>query len=461
MQENSTQKMDRSDFLGKVGEFVGRMRQEEQRIERAGRLPGDVVDEMASLGLFGMLLPSSVGGLDLDMETVSAAMVRIGGTHPALRVALSGTNGPAGAVLSALLAGQQQDFPGSGRREERIASWLEGMAAGRLRAALAMSEPVGGSRLDLHETKAVFRGGHWHIEGFKAPVTEGGIVDLVLLLAVTHPEAALHRRFSLFAVTREEFEVTWQGPTWASRAQQLAGLSFHDLALPEDRLLGDAGSGLSLVSAALAPGRIVMASAGLGLCRRILSETALRVVGFSSPMQGPDGGRWVRREEDGLSDRVFDQDRLGQMLGDLVAAQSILRQAVSLFCDEPAEGLVQGSHRDCPGMDAARRQPRRRSWMASAAKLKVAETAVRLADWALELLGAQAVMESHPVSIFLRQARMLPLAEGGSHVLRKSLSRNLVEAARTAARRGPNEDETQDSAHRKALSDLDAFFECL
>ncbi len=432
---------DKETFLGRVRDLVRFARQREAGIEEAGRLDQEVRDEMAELGLFGMVLPESEGGLGLDLQTGCRAMEWIGTTHPALRVALSGSNGLVGPLLA--LAPVALDKRG----------WLRHLADGSWSAALAFSEPDAGSRLEAMGTEAIRDSGAWVLTGDKAPVTEGALADLVVVVAVTDPGAPVRDRFSLFMVRKGEFALAWDETTWASHAHRLAGLEFRELLLHEDRLVGSVGGGLRFLSRALVPARLMLAAAAVGLAWRLVAESALKA-----------GRPWPRRLPSEVAHRpqelyasLADLDSvsgaLGQMAADLAASRRLVHQAAGI-----ADRWLAGD-RDLGR--AARRG-------AAAAKLAASQTASRIADAALEILGSPSVLEGGLAGVLLREAKLLALAEGSNQLLRRSVAGDILRAARRDLRgrkeagveeaRGGVQDQSADIS---AMSHLDSLLESL
>ncbi len=363
------------------------LRPASSRIEELAGLPEPVRVQAAALGLCGLCIPGEYGGLGLSLAEAVPILEEVGQAHSALRVFLSATTGAPARILA------------RHAREELRKTWLPKLAAGRALAALAVSEPQAGSDLSGLSCRASSLGtpGHWLLDGVKSPVSSGGRADLLLVLAVTEPGAALSERFTLFGLpTGQARGVTLleEWSTAASRAHRLGSFRLERAAVRPEQVLGEPGRGLAMLLEGLAHGRILLAAAGLGLARRAL-ELALERARTRSSGRGR------------LADRPVVAGNLAEAATDLAAGRALLRSAArrvdDLLADRVGDALS----------------------VASAAKAWCTERAWKIADLAVQIQGRDAVGGGSEPARLLAEARLLRLAEGPTELLWQTVARQL------------------------------------
>jgi acyl-CoA dehydrogenase len=128
--------------------------------------------------------------------------------------------------------------------EEQKRRWLPGCVSGETITAIAMTEPGAGSDLQGIRTSAVDKGDHYLLNGAKTFISNGILSDLVVVVARTDPEAG-HLGYSLLVVERgmEGFERGRNLEKVGLKAQDTAELSFTDVVVPKENLLGEEGQG--------------------------------------------------------------------------------------------------------------------------------------------------------------------------------------------------------------------------
>ena len=154
--------------------------------------------------------------------------------------ARAGASGPGFAVHSDIIV----PYISSLGTEEQKQRWLPGCVSGDLVTAIAMTEPGAGSDLQGIRTTAVDAGDHYVLNGSKTFISNGILSDLVIVVCRTDPEAG-HQGISLLVVERgmEGFERGRNLDKMGLHAQDTAELSFTDVRVPKENLLGVEGSG--------------------------------------------------------------------------------------------------------------------------------------------------------------------------------------------------------------------------
>ncbi|MEO1474260.1 MAG: acyl-CoA dehydrogenase family protein, partial [Pseudomonadota bacterium] len=138
----------------------------EAQVAEDDAIPQSIVDGMKDLGLFGLAVPDSYGGLGLDMETEVLVAFELGWTSPAFR-SVAGTNIGIGSQALVLFG-----------TDEQKEKWLPGIASGDLIASFALTEPEAGSDAGSVRTKATLDGDAYVLNGGKRYITNANTADL-------------------------------------------------------------------------------------------------------------------------------------------------------------------------------------------------------------------------------------------------------------------------------------------
>jgi alkylation response protein AidB-like acyl-CoA dehydrogenase len=202
--------------------------------EKDGIVSRDLWLKAGQQGFLGINVPEEYGGAGIDDFTysviISEETTRAGTTSAGAGLGLHND-----IVLPYFLALAT---------EEQKRRWLPGMCAGELITAIAMTEPDTGSDLAAVRTTALRRGDFYLLNGQKTFITNGILGDVVIVVAKTQPELG-HKGISLLAVERgmEGFKRGRNLEKMGLKAQDTAELSFEDVLVPVDNLLGEEGKG--------------------------------------------------------------------------------------------------------------------------------------------------------------------------------------------------------------------------
>jgi long-chain-acyl-CoA dehydrogenase len=155
--------------------------------------------------------------------------------------------------------------------DEQKQRWLPGTVSGEIITAIAMTEPGAGSDLQGIRTTAVDKGDHYLLNGSKTFISNGINADLVIVVARTDPEAG-HKGISLLVVERgmEGFERGRNLDKIGLHAQDTAELSFTDVAVPKENLLGEEGEGFIYLMMNLPQERLIIAAQALAAAEAIV-----------------------------------------------------------------------------------------------------------------------------------------------------------------------------------------------
>lgn len=232
-----------------------------RELEHSGRYPDEIVAEMKTIGLFGMLVPEQYGGIDLDaisyslvFEELSRAWMGVAG--------ILGTHSLACRIIAV------------NGTEEQKHRWLPGMASGEVRSGLALTEPGAGSDLQGITTTARHERDSYVLNGTKTWITNARHARILPVLVKTDPAAQpRHRGMSLIVVESDTpgFTVGKDIPKLGYRGPESSEVSLVDCKVPVDNLIGGAeGQGLRQALAALEFGRCNIAGRAVGVAQAAL-----------------------------------------------------------------------------------------------------------------------------------------------------------------------------------------------
>ncbi|MFH1117285.1 MAG: acyl-CoA dehydrogenase family protein, partial [Pseudomonadota bacterium] len=230
--------------------------------------------------------------------------------------------------------------------------------------------------------------------GTKQFITNGSIADLVLLLCVTNPDASKPtQRFSFVVVEtdRPGFTANKLKGKMGIRASDTAALSFDDVLVPPENLLGDKeGEGFAQVMHLFNINRVVAAAQGVGVAQGALDKAVSYVrerVQFGAPLASFQGVQF----------------KIAEMAARVESARTLYQKAAWL-------------------MDHGRTDRR----LVSIAKLVAGETAVRVTDEALQLHGGYGYMDEYDVERFYRDAKIVEIYEGTKEIEKITIAREVI-----------------------------------
>ncbi|GAA3389156.1 acyl-CoA dehydrogenase family protein [Cryptosporangium minutisporangium] len=243
--------------------------------------PYEVVAGMASMGLFGLPFPEEYGGMGGDYFALCLALEELGKVDQSVAITLE-----AGVSLGAM------PIYRFGSEEQRKA-WLPQLTSGRALAAFGLTEAGAGSDASGTRTTALREGDSWVLNGSKQFITNSGtdITRLVTVTAVTATGADGKKEISTILVPTDTPGFT-AGPAYDKvgwRASDTHPLTFDDVRVPAENLLGDRGRGYANFLRILDEGRIAIAALATGAAQGCVDESvkyASERVAFGKPIGG-------------------------------------------------------------------------------------------------------------------------------------------------------------------------------
>ena len=348
--------------------------------DEEAKFPHEQIKGLAELGLLGMIIPEEWGGAGFDTVSYSLALEEVAKADAAVAVIISVTNSVCCYPILSFGTDEQKE------------KYLRPLARGEKLGAFCLTEPQAGSDATNQRTRAVRDGDHYTINGTKSWVTNGGVADVYIVMAVTG-ESGGKKQITAFIVEGDTSGLTVSAieHKMGQRASQTAEMSFSDVRVPASNVLGEIGSGMKVALGSLDNGRIGIASLAVGLSQGALDE-ALR---YSK-----------ERQAFGRSISVLQaiQFKLSDMATQTEAARLLTHRAA--YMKDKGD--------------------KRTGYFASMAKLYATETANRVCGEAVQIHGGNGYSRDYAVERMYRDARVTTIYEGTSEIQRLVISRGIL-----------------------------------
>ncbi|MFE7419643.1 acyl-CoA dehydrogenase family protein [Rhodococcus sp. NPDC057529] len=226
--------------------------------------PYEVVSGMAEMGLFGLPFPEEYGGMGGDYFALCLALEELGKVDQSVAITLE-----AGVSLGAMPIYRFGN-------EEQKQEWLPQLTSGKSLAAFGLTEPGAGSDAGGTKTTAKFDSGEWIINGNKQFITNSGtdITKLVTVTAVTGTKDGKKEISTILVPTSTPgftAEPAYNKVGW--NASDTHPLTFSDVRVPEENLLGERGRGYANFLRILDEGRIAIAALSVGAAQGCVDES--------------------------------------------------------------------------------------------------------------------------------------------------------------------------------------------
>ena len=351
-----------------------------QAWDRDGKTPPEIYREMGDLGLLGMLAPEEWGGSNVGAVSFALAMEEIAAGDGGMSTMMSVHNGV--ATLPIVQYGS----------EEQKQRFLPDMTSGKMIGAFALTEAHAGSDAANIKCRAVRDGNGYVLNGSKLFITSGSIAGVVIVFAVTDPDAG-KKGISAFIVPTDTPGYSFGKPEkkLGQRGQETVALNFDDMGLSGDLLLGQEGDGYKIALANLEGGRISIGAQSVGMAR-----TAF------------EAARDYARERKTFGKAIAEHQAVAFRLADM--ATNI--EAARLMT-----------------LNAARLRDAGKPCLKEASMTKVfaSEMAEKVCTDAIQIYGGYGYLEDFPVERIYRDVRVCQIYEGTSDIQRMLIARAIMD----------------------------------
>jgi acyl-CoA dehydrogenase len=369
-------------LLDTVRRFVReRLVPAEDIVAETDTIPADIVRDMKTMGLFGLTIPESYGGLGLTMEEEALVMIELCQTAPAFRSLIGTTVG---------IGSQGILMDGTPEQKDR---WLPRLASGELIASFALTEPECGSDAASIRTRARRDGDHYVIDGTKRFITNAPEAGMFTLMARTDPAQKGAAGITAFIVDAKTPGISLGkiDRKMGQKGAHTCDVIFDGVRVPAANVIGGVENrGFKTAMKVLDKGRIHIAAVCVGVAERLLRDT-LRY--------------------------AMERKQFGQPIAEFQLVQAMLADSrTELYA---ARTMV---------LDAARRRDAGEdvSTEAACCKYYASEMVGRVADRAVQIHGGAGYVADHGIERYYRDVRLFRIYEGTSQIQQIVIARGMV-----------------------------------
>ena len=341
--------------------------------------PREIFTQLGEMGLMGAVWPAEYGGAGLSTLEYAIVMEELSRVDAGVALSVAAHNSLCSGHI--FLAGT----------EEQKKKYLVPLARGEKIGCWGLTENSAGSDAGGTKTVAVRDGDSWVLNGSKTFITNGGLADTAVVMAVTDRTKS-KKGISAFVVERgtKGFRPGKKEDKLGVRCSDTSELVFEDCRIPAGNLLGKEGQGFVDTLRILDRGRIGIASFSLGIAQASLEASMRYAKG---------------RHQFGHAIAEFQavQFKIADMATKVEAARLLTWQAATLR-DNGKEHTTQSSM----------------------AKLYASEIAVETAMDAIQIHGGYGYLKDYPVERYLRDSKLGTIGEGTSEVQRLVIAREIL-----------------------------------
>jgi alkylation response protein AidB-like acyl-CoA dehydrogenase len=356
------------------------LRPRAHEVDETGEFNWPAVRKMGPLGLLGLNIPEAYGGAGVDAVSAALAIEELAWGCGSTALAISAHNG-LGCAPVALF--------GTDAQKER---WLRPAAVGKGKlASLALTEPGAGSDLQGIATRAWKDGDEWVIRGEKMWLTNASVADFIVTLVRTSSEPGTRALSQLIVPTDAiGLRIAPAEKKMGLKGSPAHAISYDDVRVPAENLLGEEGRGLHQTLITLDGGRLGIGAMALGLARAAHEYSITYAKGrktFGEPISSRQAIQWMLAE----AETEINAARL------MVHRAAWLKQQGRPFTMEAAQG-----------------------------KMFASEVAERVCRNAIQIHGGYGYSREYPVERLYRDVRLLTIGEGTSEILRTVIARRVL-----------------------------------
>lgn len=340
--------------------------------------PLDVIKKAGALGFCSMYTPEDVGGMGLSRLDAAIVFEELASACPSTTAYITIHN---------MVCWMVATWASPSVR----AHWGPLLASGDKLGSYCLTEPGAGSDAASLKTRAELVDGQYRLNGAKAFISGAGATDLLVVMARTGGEGA--DGTSAFAVPadapgisfgRKEEKMGWN-------SQPTRTVSFDNVLIPADHLLGTEGEGFKMAMRGLDGGRINIAACSVGAAQAALNAAQIYM-----------GER--RQFKRKLADFQALQFKLADMATELVAARQMVRLAAVKLDSQASNASV----------------------YCAMAKRFATDVGFKVCNEALQIHGGNGYIREYPLERYLRDVRVHQILEGTNEIMRVIVARHLL-----------------------------------
>ncbi len=346
--------------------------------DRDSTWPQEIVEKAFEVGLMNVHIPEAYGGPGLDYLSGCLIEEELGWGCSGIGTTLMANGLASAPLLIGASEATKKKYLGMLSEEPKLASFC-------------LTEPDAGSDVSGMKTRATKRGDKWAISGSKTFITNGGHASWYTVYAKTDPDAG-HRGITAFVVDRDADGVTVdkKEDKLGQRASNTATISFDEVEVPAENMIGEENKGFKLAMMTLDRTRPAVSSLAVGIARaafEFAAEYSKERVQFGVPIA------------------------MHQAVAFMIADMATKIEASRLLVWESAVLLDQG---------------KRNTLVSSHAKRFAADTAMEVTVDAVQVYGGYGFIKDYPVEKLMRDAKIMQLYEGTSQIQRLVIAREIL-----------------------------------
>lgn len=352
-------------------------------LDRTDQFPMDLWQKMGELGLHGITVPETYGGVDMGYVAHMVAMEEI--SRASGSVALS-----YGAHSNLCI--NQIKRNGTEAQKQK---YLPKLISGEFIGALAMSEPGAGSDVTSMKLRAEDKGGVYVLNGSKMWITNGPDADVMVVYAKTNPELGA-KGITAFLVEKgmKGFYTAQKLDKLGMRGSHTGEMVFDNVEVPSDNILGGVNNGVKVLMSGLDYERAVLAAGPIGLMQAVM---------------------------DNVIPYIHDRKQFGQAIGEFQLIQGKVADMYTTLQAGRSFLYTVGKNLDMLGSDHVRQV---RKDCASVI-LWTAEKATWMAGEGIQIFGGNGYTNEYPLGRIWRDAKLYEIGAGTSEVRRMLIGREL------------------------------------
>ena len=350
-----------------------------QRYDEAQEFPRELMASLGKTGLLGALVPEEYGGAALDYVSYALAVEELNRVDASVGITMWAHNS---------LCTNHLTLFGS---KEQKAAYLPRLARGDSLGAWGLTEPGSGSDAAAMKSRAVADGARFVLNGTKAFITNAGVADVAVVMAVTDPSLG-NKGISAFVLDKGMAGFSAGRPyrKLGLHASNTAELVFDSVEVPASRLVGELGRGFVNTMQVLEGGRVAMAAMAVGIAQAAL-----------------DAALAYMKERRAFGKALADFNGLQGMVAEIgteveAARLLTLRAAALKDAGKPAKTA------------------------ASMAKVFASEVAMKAATKSLQIHGGAGYITEFPIERIFRDAKLTEIGEGTSEIQRMVIARDIL-----------------------------------
>ncbi len=346
------------------------------KFDKEAKIPKEVLDGLAALGLCGLGVGEEFGGLGLDTTLYARVFSQVAGID--------------GAIATTLGAHQSIGFKAllNEGNDEQKKFWLPRLASGEVIAAFCLTEPGSGSDAYSIKTKATKNDdGTYTINGQKLWITNGGLASFYSVFAKTEHEdnGKKVEKISCFIVEKEREGISFgeKEDKMGIRASETRAVFFDNVKVPASNIIGEPGKGFKIAMNVLNTGRLSLGSGSVGGMKTILKLATAQAK--------------TRKQFGNTIDNFgLIQEKLATMAANIYASESI----VYMTTGKITQGMSDFSHES------------------AICKVYCSEKLWDTIDKATQIAAGNAYMKEYPYERIMRDSRINLIFEGTNEILR-------------------------------------------